>query len=78
MSEGFPNPYLDEREKSDGELAQEYASLFLMASLLFDITLTDREKEAVPVLIGAIMRERKKVDLVKLTNALKGFLPDAR
>ena len=74
MSE-FPNPYLEERDPSQGELTQEYASLFNMAALLFNITLTDREKEAVPVLIGAIMRERKKVDLVKLAGTLKGFLP---
>ena len=77
MTEGFPNPYLEEREPSQGELAQEYASLFSMAALFFGITLTDREKEAVPVLIGAIMRERKKVDLVKLVETLKGFIPSA-
>ena len=73
----FPNPYLEEREKSQGELAQEYASLLNMASLFFGLSFTDREKDAIPVVIGAIMRERKKVDLVKLVETLKGFLPDA-
>ena len=71
----FANPYLEEREQSPGELAQEYAAMFNLAALFFNITLTDKEKAAVPVLIGAIMREGKKVDLVKLINTLKGFMP---
>ena len=73
----IPNPYLEEREASPGELAQEYAALFNMASLYFGLSFTEREKDAIPIVIGAIMRERKKVDLVKLVETLKGFLPAA-
>ena len=76
MTEGFPNPYLEEREPSQGELAQEYANLFSMAALFFGLAFTDREKEAIPIVIGAFMRERKKVDLVKLVEMLKGFIPN--
>ena len=50
--------------------------MFNLAALFFNITLTETEKAAVPVLIGAIMREGKKVDLVKLINTLKGFIPE--
>lgn len=71
----IPNPYLEERDKSQGEVAQEWASLFLMASVFFGISLTDREKAAVPVLIGALLRERNKVDLEKLLSAVKQYLP---
>ena len=72
--EGFPNPYLETREKSPGELSQEYASLVAMASLFFGITLTETEKAALPILVGAFLRERKKVDLAKAADMLKGFL----
>ena len=72
----FPNPYLETREQSPGELTQEYASLFSMAALFFGLAFTDREKEAIPIVIGAFMRERKKVDLVKLVDTLKGFIPN--
>ena len=74
--DGFPNPYLEKREPSQGELAQEYASLFSMAALFFGLEFTDREKEAIPIVIGAVMRERKKVDLIKLVETLKGFIPN--
>lgn len=74
---GITNPYLTPREKAPGELAEEYASLFLMASLFFGITLTEREKEAVPVLVRAFLRERGKVDLEKLLSTIKRFLPEA-
>ena len=75
MSEGFPNPYLEERDKSQGELAQEYAAMFNLALTFFGLTFTDREKGAIPIVIGALMRERHKVDLVKLVEMLKGFIP---
>ena len=75
MPEGFPNPYLESREQSQGELAQEYAALFNMALLLFGLTFTDREKEAIPVVAGALMRERHKIDLIKLTDLIKQFIP---
>ena len=76
MTEGFPNPYIEDREASSGELAQEYAALFKMISLFFDLEFTELEKNAIPVVIGAFMRERKKIDLVKLVETLKGFLPN--
>ena len=47
-----------------------------MASIFFGLSFTDREKNAIPIVIGALMRERKKVDLVKLVETLKGFLPE--
>ena len=71
----FPNPYLEPREKSPGELAQEYASLFQMASLFFGLEFTERERDAIQAVIGAIMRERHKVDIVKLVETFKVFLP---
>ena len=74
--DGFPNPYLETREKAPGERAQEYAALFNMASLFFGLSFTDREKNAIPIVIGALMRERKKVDLMKLVETLKGFIPN--
>lgn len=73
--EGFPNPYLETREKSQGELAQEYAAMFNMASLFFGLEFTDTEKRAFAVCIGAVLRERKKVDLPKLIEVVKGFIP---
>ena len=72
---GFPNPYLEERDKSQGELAQEYAALFNMALIFFGLTFTDREKEAIPVVIGALMRERHKVELTKLIDLINNFIP---
>ena len=72
----IPNPYAEEREKSPGELAQEWAALFTMASLFFGLSFTAREKAAIPIVVGALMRERKKVDLDKLLNMAKRFLPD--
>jgi hypothetical protein len=72
---GFPNPYTEVREQSQGELSQEYAALFNMAALFFGLSFTDREKQAIPVVIGAIMRERKKIDLESLTTLLKQFMP---
>ena len=74
--DGFPNPYLETREQSHGELTQEYAALFNSAALFFGLAFTDREKIAIPIVIGAFMRERKKVDLVKLVETLKGFIPN--
>lgn len=71
----IPNPYLEERSLSPGEVAQEYAALFNMATAFFGLTFTDREKYAFSICISAIMRERKKVDLVKVLDTLKGFLP---
>ena len=71
----FPNPYLEERSLSPGEIAQEYAALFNMAAAFFGLQFTDREKYAFSICFGAILRERKKVDLVKLVETLKGFLP---
>lgn len=73
--EGFPNPYLEPREKSQGELAQEYAALIAMASFLFGLSLTETEKAAIPILVGAVLRERKKVDLTKIADTLKQFFP---
>lgn len=72
---GFENPYLETREKSQGELAQEYASLLSMASLFLGLSFTDTEKRAFAVCIGALMRERKKVDLSKLIGLLKMVMP---
>lgn len=71
----FGNPYAESREKSPGELAVEYGELLKMASLFFGLSFTDKEKAAIPVVVGAFMRERKKVDLEKLFNTIKGFLP---
>lgn len=62
---GFPNPYLETREKSKGERVQEWASYANMASSLLGVSLTDTEKRAVAVCIGAIVREWKKVDWVR-------------
>ena len=73
--DGFTNPYIETREKSPGELAQEWAALLNMASLLFGLSFTDSEKRAVAVVIGAVMRERHKIDLVKLVKTIEGFLP---
>ena len=73
----FNNPYIEPREKAPGELAQEYAALFKMASLFFGVSLTDREQAAVPVLIGAFLRERKKIDIQKLLALIERFSPDA-
>ena len=71
----IPNPYLEKRELSQGELAQEYAALFNMAALFFGLQFTDREKYAFSICIGAVLRERHKVDLVKVIETLKGFIP---
>lgn len=70
----FPNPYLETRAKSQGELTQEYASLFNMASLFFGLSFTDTEKRAFAVCIGALLRERGKVDLDRLVWAVKRFV----
>ena len=67
----FPNPYFEERDKSQGELAQEYAAMFNMALIYFDLDFTDREREAIPIVAGALMRERHKIDLTKLANYLR-------
>jgi len=69
----FQNPYLDPREEAPGELAQEYASLLLMASFFLGIELTDQEKKALPIIIGAVMRERNKISLDKLKWLLETF-----
>jgi hypothetical protein len=74
----FGNPYLEKRKKSQGELAQEYAALFEMALLLFNLKFTDNEKRAIPVVIGALLRERKNLDLDKLLNMVKGVIPNDR
>lgn len=71
----FTNPYTETREKSPGELVQEYASLFKMASLFFGLSFTEREQEAIPVVIGAVMRESKKVDIVEVMKTLQRFIP---
>ena len=76
MAEGFPNPYLEERAQSQGELTQEQAALFNMAALFFQLDFTENEKRCIAVSIGAFMRERKRVDLVKLVETLKGFIPN--
>jgi len=73
VSEGFDNPYQEDREQSSGELAQEYAGLFNMAALFFGLEFTDREKEAIPVVIGAIMRERHKIGADSILALLKQF-----
>lgn len=70
-----PNPYVEPREQAPGELAQEWASFFRMAALFFGIAFTDREKAAIPIVIGALLRERKKVDLVKLLKTVEAFIP---
>lgn len=72
------NPYLEKRKKSQGELAQEYSALFEMALLLFNLNFTDNEKRAIPVVIGALLRERKNLDLDKLLNMVKGVIPNDR
>lgn len=69
----FPNPYQEDRVKSQGELTQEYAALINMASLLIGAKLTDKEKAAIPVLVGAFMRERKNIDMGPLMRLLKQF-----
>ena len=46
-----------------------------MAAALFGLQFTDREKYAFAICMGAILRERKKVDLVKVVETLKGFIP---
>jgi hypothetical protein len=69
----FPNHYQEKREKSQGELTQEYAALIEMATFLIGARLTDKEKAAVPIVIGAFMRERKNIDLGPLTDLLKRF-----
>jgi hypothetical protein len=74
---GFNNPFFEIRGMSPGELAQQYASFFQMASLFFGLSFTDKEKEAIPIVIGALMRERGKVDIVKLFKTLEGFIPKA-
>ena len=71
----FENPYLEDREPSKGELAQEYASLFNMAALFFGLEFTDKEKDTFPIVVGAIMRERHKVDITKLLELVKRFVP---
>jgi hypothetical protein len=73
VTEGFPNPYTEVREQSQGELAQEYAGLFNMAALFFGLEFTDNEKKAIPVVIGALMRERKKIDIDKILALLRQF-----
>ena len=73
MSEGFDNPYIEIREQSQGELAQQYAGLFNMAALFFGLQFTDEEKKAIPVVIGALMRERKKIGFDSITSLLKQF-----
>ena len=73
MSEGFDNPYQEDRAPSPGELDQMYAGFFSMAALFFGLEFTDREKEAIPVVIGAIMRERHKVGLDSILALLKQF-----
>ena len=70
----IPNPYAQDRDKAPGELAQEWASFFTMASAFFGLTFTDREKEAIPIVVGALMRERKKLDIDRLTWAIKKFV----
>jgi hypothetical protein len=72
---GFPNPYLDERPKSKGELTQEWGSFFQLASVFFGLKFTDTEKRAFTVVIGALMRERAKFKLDKLAAFAKRFLP---
>ena len=49
--------------------------MFNMALIFFDLEFTDKEKDAIPVVIGALLRERHKVDLIKLTNLIKQFIP---
>jgi hypothetical protein len=71
----FPNPYAEEREKSPGELTQEYAELFKMASLLLGLEFTDREKAAIPVVIGAVLRESKKRGIVNILQTIQDWLP---
>ena len=74
MGEGFPNPYAEPREKSKGELTQEWAELFKMASLFFGLTFTDKEKAAIPIVIGALLREGHKIGTIKLLQMLENQL----
>jgi hypothetical protein len=62
---GFPNPYLEKREKSKGERVQEWAGHANSASSILGISLTETEKRAVAVVIGAFVREWKKITWVK-------------
>ena len=73
---GFPNPYTEVREQSQGELSQEYAALFNMAALFFGLQFTDKEKAAIPVVVGAILRERKKIDFASVSALLEQFIPN--
>jgi hypothetical protein len=65
----FPNPYLEERPKSKGELTQQWASFFLLASAIFGLNFTDTERRAFAVCIGA------KFDLNNLPTFVKMFIP---
>jgi hypothetical protein len=71
----FPNPYLEERPKSKGELTQQWASFFLLASAIFGLNFTDTERRAFAVCIGALMREYMKFDLNNLPTFVKMFIP---
>lgn len=60
------NPYSDPRDKSPGELREEWASTLRQALELFlGIYMTNKETEAVSTIVGLVMREagRKGVDL---------------
>lgn len=65
---GFPNPYLETRPKSKGELTQEWASFFLLASTLLGLSFTETEKRAFAICLGALMRERKKFDVKRFVK----------
>ena len=67
----IPNPYLEDREKAPGEVAQEYADLIRMGLLFLGIHLTDREKDVIPILVGAFLRERSRFDFYRLSTILK-------
>ena len=49
--------------------------MFNMALIFFGLEFTDKEKDAIPTVIGALMRERHKIDVVRLVKIIKEFMP---
>lgn len=72
---GFTNPYEEPRATSKGELDQQWAELFKMASFLAGMEFTDREKSAIAIVIGAVMREKGKIDLDRMASLIKLVMP---
>lgn len=71
----FNNPYQEPRVTSKGELAQQWAELFKMASFLAGVEFTANEKLAIATVIGAVMREKGKIDLNRMASLIKLVMP---